>query len=102
MPGFDIERFRPQIDAFCLRWKVEELSIFGSALRDDFDPLDSDIDVLINLAADAQWSLYDWVDMRDELQRLFARRVDLVSKKGLRNPFRRKSILNSRRVVYAA
>ncbi len=102
MPRLDLESIRPQINAFCTQWKIDELSIFGSAIRDDFNLANSDVDVLINFAGDARWSLYDWIDMRDELQRMFERPVDLVSKKGLRNPFRRKSILHSRQVIYAA
>ncbi len=101
MAGIDIEAFRPEITDFCRRWKVDEFSVFGSAIRNDFDA-DSDVDVLVTLSPQAQWSLYEWVDMREELQKIFARPVDLVSTKGLRNPFRRKSILGSRRVIYAA
>ena len=101
MAALQLDAFRPQIDDFCRRWKINEFSIFGSALRDDFGA-DSDVDILVTFGPDAQWSLYDWVDMRDELGRIFARPVDLVSKKGLRNPFRRRSILGSRRVIYAA
>lgn len=89
------------IEAFCRKWKVSELSLFGSVLRDDFQP-DSDVDVLVSFAADAPWSLFDWVEMIDELRALFGRDVDLVSKRGLRNPFRRHEILTRREVIYAA
>ena len=90
-----------RIDDFCRRWKIAELSLFGSVLREDFSPA-SDVDVLIEFADEAEWSLYDWVDMIDELKDIFGREVDLVSKKGLRNPFRRHAILTAREVVYAA
>jgi len=90
-----------QLAEFCHRWKIAELALFGSILRDDFGP-DSDVDVLIEFAGDADWSLYDWVDMIDELRAIFGRQVDLVSKRGLRNPFRRHAILSTREVVYAA
>lgn len=96
-----IEVPKDQIAAFCHRWKVEELSLFGSVLREDFGP-DSDVDVLVTFAEDADWSLYDWVDMIEELKVIFGRDVDLVSKRGLRNPFRRHAILTTREVVYAA
>jgi predicted nucleotidyltransferase len=89
------------IAEFCRRWKIEEFSLFGSVLREDFRPT-SDIDVLIEFAPDAQWSLYDWVDMLDELKMAFGRDVDLVEKSGLRNPFRRREILRTREVLYAA
>lgn len=92
---------REAITAFCKKWKVAELSLFGSILREDFSP-GSDVDVLVSFAEDAGWSLYDWVDMIEELKEIFGREVDLVSKKGLRNPFRRHNILNNRAVIYAA
>lgn len=90
-----------EIESFCRRWKIAELSLFGSVLRADFRP-ESDIDVLIVLAPDAEWSLFDWITMRDELAALFGRNVDLVERSGLRNPFRRHEILSTREVVYAA
>ena len=88
------------IAAFCRRWKVTELALFGSVLRDDFGP-DSDVDVLVSFAPDAPWSLFDLVDMRDELKEVLGREVDLVEKDALRNPFRREAILAHREVVYA-
>ncbi|MBN1796005.1 MAG: nucleotidyltransferase family protein [Sedimentisphaerales bacterium] len=90
-----------KITAFCLRWKVVELALFGSVLRDDFGP-DSDIDVLVSFQADAPWSLWDLFDMRQELQEIFGREVDLVEKEALRNPFRKYEILRNHEVVYAA
>ena len=55
-----------EIDSFCRRWKIHELSLFGSVLRDDFGPA-SDIDVLVSFDDDAQWSLWDFTTMQDEL-----------------------------------
>ncbi|MEJ5250208.1 MAG: nucleotidyltransferase domain-containing protein, partial [Caldilinea sp.] len=52
--------------AFCQRWKISELALFGSAVRGDFHP-DSDIDLLVRFAPDAHWTLLDFVQMRDEL-----------------------------------
>ncbi len=90
-----------KIAAFCQRWKVVELALFGSVLRDDFRP-DSDIDVLVSFQPDAPWSLWDLFDMRQELQEMFGREVDLVEKEALRNPFRKHEILQNHEVVYAA
>ena len=92
---------RGRIADFCHKWRVKEFSIFGSALREDFRP-DSDIDVLVLLDENAPWSLFDWVDMIDELKEIFGRDVDLVEKSTLRNPFMRHSILNNREVIHAA
>lgn len=99
MRNANIQLPKERIDAFCRKWKVRELSLFGSVLRDDFCP-DSDVDVLVSFEKDAPWSLYDVVDMEDELRDLFGRDVDFVMKEGLRNPFRRHEILATRQVVY--
>jgi predicted nucleotidyltransferase len=74
-----------QISAFCHRWKITELALFGSVLRDDFRA-DSDIDILLTFSPDSRWSLFDWVDMKDELETLLQRQVDIVDKEGLKNP----------------
>ena len=90
-----------KIAEFCRKWKVIELALFGSVLRDDFRP-DSDIDVLITFQPDAPWSLYDLFDIREELHQLLGREIDLVEKDALRNPFRKHEILRNYKVVYAA
>lgn len=90
-----------RIQAFCRKWKIREFSLFGSVLREDFRP-DSDVDVLILLADDAPWSLFEWVDMIEELKAIFGREVDLVEKTAIRNPFRRREILDTAQVLYAA
>lgn len=90
-----------QIADFCRRWKVTELALFGSILRDNFGP-DSDVDVLVTFEPSAPWTLWDLSRMRAELEAIFGREVDLVEKKALRNPFRRQAILANQRVVYAA
>ncbi len=90
-----------QIERFCRKWMVREFSLFGSVLRDDFR-LDSDVDVLVSFQPGHPWSLFDLLDMQDELSAMFHRPVDLVTKGGLRNPFRRHEILTTRRVIYAA
>ncbi len=91
-----------QITKFCQRWKVKELALFGSVLREDFRP-DSDLDILISFAPDNCWTLLDRVDMQDELTEIFGRKVDLVNKQGIersRNYLRKDSILSSAKVIY--
>jgi uncharacterized protein len=90
-----------RIEAFCQKWHITEFALFGSVLRDDMRP-DSDVDVLVTIAADAQLNLYDWQDMEDELRDIFGRDFDLVAKSGLRNPFRRHEILRTQKVIYAS
>jgi len=96
-----IEISEEQLAGLCQRWKVQELSLFGSVLREDFHAA-SDIDVLVVFQPQAPWSLWDLIDMRAELQQILGRPVDLVEKDTIRNPFRRHEILNTRKVVYAA
>jgi predicted nucleotidyltransferase len=89
---------------FCRRWRITELSVFGSALRDDFDE-ESDLDVLVTFAPGSDWSLLDHVRMQEELSLAVGRPVDLVSKRAVErsdNWIRRKAILESAQVVYAA
>ncbi len=90
-----------RLEEFCRKWRVKELAIFGSALREDFRP-DSDVDVLVELLPEHGLTLYDWVDMVEELRAIFGRKVDLVAKGGLKNPFRRRAILRTAQVLYAA
>ena len=92
---------RKKISEFCRRWKVVEFSLFGSVLREDFRP-GSDVDVLVTFAPDAPVSLFDLVQMQIELEILFGRPVDVVEKDALRNPFRKREILGTAQVVYAA
>ena len=97
--GIDISESR--LDELCRKWKVTELSLFGSILRDDFGP-DIDVDVLVVFQPDAPWSMWDLMNMKAELEALFGRPVDLVEKEALRNPWRKRQILSTYEVVYAA
>ena len=90
-----------QIRTFCARWKIREFALFGSVLREDFRP-DSDIDVLVSFQPAAPWSLWDLLEMQEQLGAILGRPVDLIEKEALRNPYRRHEILTTRRVVYAA
>lgn len=95
---------RKKIAEFCRRWKVVEFSLFGSAIREDFHP-NSDIDVLVTFAPNTRVSLFDLVDMEDELKNVFGREVDLVEKESIlksENYIRRKNILENTKVIYAA
>ncbi len=92
-----------KIAEFCQRWKITEFALFGSVLRDDFRPDSSDVDVLVTFAPDSHWTLFDMVHMEEELESIFGRNVDLVSKRGIEeslNYLRRKNILESTEVIY--
>lgn len=86
---------------FCRKWRVAEFSLFGSVLRPDFNS-ESDIDVLVAFEPGCTATLEEWLDMADELTTIFGRRVDLVERRQVTNPFRRHEILTTRRVIYAA
>jgi len=90
---------RERIEEFCRKWRVQQFSLFGSVLRDDFGP-ESDVDVLIAFQEVVPCSLWDWTEMVAELEGIFGRRVDLVERSGLRNPFRRQEILRTQEVIY--
>jgi len=95
---------RDTIADFCRRWKISELALFGSVLRDDFR-LDSDVDVLVTFAPEADWSLFDHVDMQEELSGILGRKVDLVSRRAIErsaNWIRRRAILNTAEPYYVA
>jgi hypothetical protein len=92
---------KERIAELCRKWRVKELSIFGSALREDFG-LESDVDVLVEFEDAVPWNGFDWVDMIDELKAVSGREVDLVEKEAIRNPFRRSNTLRTHEVVYGA
>lgn len=90
-----------RIAAFCRHWHVAELALFGSVLRDDFDPARSDIDVLVQFLPGHQVGLIGLMAMQEELARMFGRRVDLMTPQGVAPEVRRR-IIESARVVYGA
>ncbi len=89
------------VDDFCHRWQLAELSLFGSALDESFRP-SSDIDVLVTFLPGARIGLLDLFEMEQELAHMFGRPVDIVEPGAVTNPFRRRTMLGHRRVLYAA
>jgi len=99
-----IELPREAIETFCRRWRITELSLFGSILRDDFGPK-SDVDFLMTFAPDTEWTLFDMVKMDRELERIVGRRVDLITRRTVErseNRIRRLSILETGRPYYVS
>ena len=95
---------KDRIAAFCQKWKITELALFGSVLREDFRP-ESDVDVLVTFSPDSDWGVEHLLDMKEELESLFGRAVDLVEKRLVeesRNYIRRKHILSHMEAVYAS
>lgn len=92
-----------KIAEFCKRWKIAELALFGSALNERFRS-DSDIDILVSFASDADWGLLDHVQIQQELENILHRKVDLVSKRGIeqsRNRLRKKEILGTAETIFS-
>jgi len=93
-----------QIGAFCRTWAVVRFELFGSALREDFDA-ESDVDVLVTFAPTARVSISTLIHMEDALKAILGRDVDVVERRAVEsNPnwIRRRNILNSAQLVYAA
>lgn len=103
MGSIQIEIPKEKIAGFCQKWKIREFALFGSVLSEDFSS-DSDIDVLVTFSEGAKHTLFNLVNMENELEEIFGRKVDIVSRRGIessRNYFRRNAILNSAEAVYA-
>lgn len=101
---FDIEPYLEKLEEFCRRWKITEVALFGSALRDDFGP-DSDIDLMARFEPGVHWTILDHVQMEDELAEIFGWKVDLWNRMAVEeseNPYRKKEILNTARVIFTA
>ena len=93
-----------KVAAFCKRWQIVELALFGSVLRDDFGP-QSDVDVLVRFDPQARHTLFDLVQMQDELSAALGRQADVTERVAVEqspNYIRRRSILQSAETIYAA
>ena len=95
---------QPELAAFCQKWKIKEMSFFGSVLREDFRS-DSDIDIIVSFEDNSTWGILELVRMRRELKTLLGREVDLMTKKSIEqshNWIRRQEILGTAQSVYVA
>jgi predicted nucleotidyltransferase len=87
----------------CREHGVHRLEIFGSAVTDQFDPVRSDIDFIVDFGADAQPQLFaHYFGLKQALEALFGRQVDLVMAGAMRNPHFIEAAARTRRVVYAS
>jgi uncharacterized protein len=84
----------------CAKYRVRELALFGSTARGEDRP-DSDIDLLVDFLPNAEIGLLDYAGLNLDVSILLGRKVDLVSKNGLK-PCIRASVLREARSVYAA
>jgi predicted nucleotidyltransferase len=99
----EIALHREKLRALCRRFHVRRLDLFGSAARGDFDPERSDVDFIVEFERDAPLHPFDaYFGLKEELEELLDRRVDLVMAGAVKNPYRRASIEQDRETVYAA
>lgn len=97
-----IENNREAIADLCRRHGVRRLEAFGSILRDDFDRRRSDIDILVQFEADAAESFENYLELKEALESLFRRPVDLVEPQTIRNRRLRRYIELSKSPIYDA
>lgn len=102
VPALVTER-RDAIADLCRQAHARRLDLFGSAVREDFDVQSSDLDFLVVFEelppvryAEAFFSL------KQGLERLFARPVDLVVERAIRNPYFKQRVSAERQLVYGA
>ena len=90
----------PSLAEVCRRYGVKELSLFGSAVRGEMRA-ESDIDIMVEFEPGVRIGLIKFESLVDELESLAGRRVDLVTKRGMK-PWVRTRVLEDARVIYAA
>jgi predicted nucleotidyltransferase len=93
-----------EITHFARHWKIVELALFGSVLREDFHK-DSDVDILVTFAEGFHPTLADYMDIEEALTALFGRKVDVIERRLVEQSdhyIRRRHILNSAQVIYRA
>ncbi len=98
-----IEASRSELIDLCDRYGVRRLALFGSALRDDFDPGRSDLDLLVEFSPTSpQEHAEAYFGLLEDLESLFRRRVDLLELGAVRNPYLRREIEEQQETLYAA
>lgn len=96
----NFSKLRPEIERLCRVMPVKRLGLFGSALTRDFSP-GSDVDVLVVFDADEKVDLFKtYFELKEELEKIFGREVDLIVDKPFRNPIFRESVERTKTVIY--
>lgn len=94
---------RADIAALCRRYRVHHLDLFGSAVGASFDVDRSDIDVLVEFIDHPEVDRFDcYFGLKEGLEQLFGRAVDVVSISSLRNPYFRARVMQTKEELYAA
>lgn len=91
------------IRSFCQKWSIKDFYFFGSVVTENFSKEKSDIDIMVDFKENTDWSLFDHFHMVEELEAVFKRKVDLLTKRAVeksRNPYRKKNILDGVLLAY--
>jgi predicted nucleotidyltransferase len=100
---FDISDYVSELEALCVAFGVRRLELFGSASRSDFDLAHSDVDFLVDFVEIHPLGAFDrYFGLKEGLERLLGRSVDLVEEKAIKNPYFRQAIDRDRMVVYGS
>lgn len=98
-----LESKREAIAEVCARYGVARLEAFGSALRDDFKPEQSDVDLLVEFVPMEPYARVDaYFGMLDQLRALLGREIDLVMVGAVKNPYIARDIERTKQLLYAA
>lgn len=98
-----IENKRAAIEQACSRYGVSRLDVFGSALRDDYEPGRSDIDLLVEFGPMTPFEKLDaYFGLLNELRSILGENVDLVMASAVKNRYIREDIERTRQALYAA
>jgi predicted nucleotidyltransferase len=96
----DIEKIKPEIEQVCRCLPVKRLGLFGSALKRNFSG-NSDVDILVIFDSSEDTDLFDkYFELKEKLEEIFKRDVDLVVDKKFKNPVLKESIEKTRTIIY--
>ena len=98
---FDFGQYKETVSELCRKYGIIRFEVFGSAVSDEFGA-ESDVDCLIDFADDGGNYFERYFDFKNELEKLFNRKVDLVVEKAIRNPYFKQSVNETKRLIYAA
>ncbi|ONI84043.1 hypothetical protein ALI22I_35945 [Saccharothrix sp. ALI-22-I] len=92
-----------EVEELCRALGVRRLDVFGSAVGDSFDLVSSDVDVLVEFDVRPGFDHFgNYFALKEGLERIFNRQVDLVSGSSIRNPYFRQRVMETREQLYAA
>jgi uncharacterized protein len=98
-----IKAKQAQIEEVCRAHHVRRLAVFGSAVRDDFDPASSDVDLLVEFEPGASENRFElYFHLHEALELVLQKRVDLIEAGSVKNPYIRRAVERDQRSLYAA